>query len=354
MNNVIRFLSAVFVAIALFNPAMAKSRHSGGSRQSSERKVQTQSAGRSPQSNKGSATTDNNKKKQQSSGTNVNQSGRSGRQPAQSNRQPNKQNGINNGNNNNNRQPANNDSRPGAGNQQRPDNGSQMRPGNGQGQQGRPGQGVQQPAQRPGQQPAQRPGQQPNNRPGASVGAPPRPAPAPQPPLSRPPMPPTYRPHQILMNPYARPVPPPAWRPRPGGPSLSTILGIALGTAIDASLNYLFRNGYSVNGYNSDVVYLRNVNQLNYVWPEAALYYNGYGLAGSRFMYSTPYYNLNRYQTVYADLVRLYGPPAQSFSRNGGYAAIWFGIGNDYVQLQFEPQYINGIQSYLTTLSFGN
>lgn len=349
MNNVIRFLSAVFVAIALFNPAMAQSRHSGGSRQSSERKVQTQSAGRSPQSNKGSATTDNNKKKQQSSGTNVNQSGRSGRQPAQSNRQPNKQNGINNGNNNNNRQPANNGSRPGAGNQQRPDNGSQMRPGNGQGQQGqqgRPGQGV--------QQPAQRPGQQPNNRPGASVGAPPRPAPAPQPPLSRPPMPPTYRPHQILMNPYARPVPPPAWRPRPGGPSLSTILGIALGTAIDASLNYLFRNGYSVNGYNSDVVYLRNVNQLNYVWPEAALYYNGYGLAGSRFMYSTPYYNLNRYQTVYADLVRLYGPPAQTFSRNGGYTAIWFGIGNDYVQIQFEPQYINGMQSYLTTLSFGN
>lgn len=349
MNNLFRILSAVFVAVSLSMPVMAQGRHSGGNnRQSTERRVQNQQSKSSVQSQrtgvtKGSGTT-NRSSQSVNRGNNgsiskpsiVNKPN-SGLRPGSGN-QPSVQPVT--GNQNSSRPGHNNNQsglRPGAGNQQPGNSG-----GNNNQMQGlRPGAGGQnQAGQRPGA------GQQPSVRP--------NPTPQPQPPLHRPPMAPTMRPDRPPMYPYSRPVPPPSWRPTPGGPILSTILGIVLGTAIGTSLDYLFANGYAVDGYDSNVVYLRNVNQLNYAWPDAALYYGPYGLAGSRFIYSTPMYDPYRYNMVYRDLVRLYGSPAQLMRQNGGYLATWFGVGNNYVQLQFAPETVNGTTRFFTTLSFGN
>ena len=51
-----------------------------------------------------------------------------------------------------------------------------------------------------------------------------------------------------------------------------TILGVALGTAISVSINNLLNSGYTVSSYGDDVVYLQDVPQMNYSWPDAALY----------------------------------------------------------------------------------
>ena len=67
-----------------------------------------------------------------------------------------------------------------------------------------------------------------------------------------------------------------------------TILGVALGTAIGVSINSLVNSGYTVSSYGNDVVYLTNVPQMNYTWPDAALYYNNGILSGSQFTYLSP------------------------------------------------------------------
>ncbi len=233
-----------------------------------------------------------------------------------------------------------------------------VRPGSNNGNHNKPG-------VRPGanngnhNQPAVRPGAA--NRPGAHAPAP-RPDYRPAPPVRpgvitpRPPvMAPPHRPGRPVMVPWQRPVPPPAWRPGPRVPRLSTVLGITFGTAIGLSLDYLYNNGYVVDGYNSDMVYLRNVTQLNYVWPDATLYYGNGGLAGSQFLYSTSWNDPTRYNAVYRDLVNLYGAPVSVSRPQGGYLATWFGYDNGYITLEYNQRpVVGGGLRFFTTLSFGN
>lgn len=129
-----------------------------------------------------------------------------------------------------------------------------------------------------------------------------------------------------------------------------TILGVALGTAISVSINSLLNNGYTVSSYGDDVVYLQNVPQMNYSWPDAALYYNNGRLYGSQFTYPSAYYDLSRYNSLYNVFMSQYGAPVQMMNQGGRMSATWFGAGNRYVTLSFG---LNG-GSYYTTLSFGN
>lgn len=350
MKNLFKIASLLFVAMLLSFPVMSQSRHNGGnnggnSRQTTERRAQ--------QSQKSNNTTVRNRPSAPARSENQRPAVNNQRQN-QTERSINRQLANRPGNQN-----GNSGLRPGVNNPPQGNNPQTQRPGS----QTQPGgqQGMRPGANNPQQgfQPGMRPGvnnQPSGNRPapGQPSGMRPNPTPKPQPPLQRPPVMPPMRPDRPPMYPYSRPLPPPAWRPAPGGPILSTILGITLGTAIGVSLDYLFNNGYAVDGYDSDVVYLRNVNQLNYAWPDAALYYGPYGLTGSRFIYSTIAYNPTRYNMVYRDLVRLYGSPAQLVRQNGGYLATWFGVGNNYVQLQFAPEIVNGSTRFFTTLSFGN
>lgn len=166
---------------------------------------------------------------------------------------------------------------------------------------------------------------------------------------------PPPRPHRLPMRAYHRPVPPPAFRPHHGCPVLRGILGLTFGTAFNLSLDYLYRNGFVVDGYINDVVYLRNVSQMSFVWPDVELYYVSGGFSGSRFSYSTSYYDRTRYNQLYSTFVTQYGAPVNYQAVNNGYIATWFGYDNGYISLEFAPSYSSdGHLRYYTTLSFGN
>lgn len=230
----------------------------------------------------------------------------------------------------------------------RPGNGtSNGRPGNG-GQQHRP--------ERPEGNNNHRPGGG-NHRPGNDHYRPSRPERPPRPPRPhRPPRPPRPHPHGYrhpvpFFGAYHRPVPPPRWHYVSGGPVFGTILGVALGTAITASINALVNNGYTVSSYGNNVVYLNDVPQMNYYWPDAALYYTNGVLTGSQFTCPTSYYDLSRYNNLYAAFTAQYGMPVQTANSGGVMSATWYGAGGRYVSLSFNSNYTG---SYYTTLSFGN
>lgn len=166
---------------------------------------------------------------------------------------------------------------------------------------------------------------------------------------------PPARPHRPPMRPYARPLPPPSFRPYRGCPVINGILGLSFGTTLSISIDYLYNNGYSVDGYGNDCVYLRNVSAMSFVWPDAMLYYTSGGLATSRFSYSTSYYDVSRYNRLYGTLVSQYGNPVDFQSINGGYVATWFGYDNGYISLEYGRQYSSGgSMRYYTTLTYGN
>ena len=238
-------------------------------------------------------------------------------------------------------------SRPGGGN-----NGNHNRPGNNNGNHNRPGNSNgnhNRPSNNNGNH--NRPG-----NPGGPIGGH-RPDYRPQPgPSHRPghhgPMRPNIPPHHG----WHRPVPPPHWRPAPGWRPFRSILGITFGTTINLSVNALMNNGYVVNSYGNNSVYVSNVPMLNMMWPDAVLYYDARGgLCGSRFVYSSGFYDMNRYNMAYASLVNGYGAPVSVQNSASGIEATWWGAGNQFIRLAFSPEYTaNGSLRYFTTLSFGN
>ena len=249
-----------------------------------------------------------------------------GNRPGGNNRPEGNRPGINGGNHGNNNRPnhgGNVGNRPG---------------GNHRPEGGRPGINNQHRPNRPGA--IHRPGHNHGYRPGHGV---------------RPPhMAPPHRPYRPVMHrPHYRPLPPPGWHPRRGIPVIHGILGLTFGTAINLSLDYLFNSGYHVDGYTNDIVYLRNVNALNYIWTDAALYYGTGGLDASSFYYSTPRYDLARYNSVYNSLVATYGVPVSINNTVNSMGATWFGGNNGYITLSFGTNNLNGGLRYLTTLTFG-
>ncbi len=239
---------------------------------------------------------------------------------------------------------------------------SQVRPGNNGNQ--RPGNqpGMNNGNQRPGNHPGMNNGnQRPGNHPGNNwnFGAPGmRPGPGPAGPAFG--GVPQGRPARPLLPPpapYRRPVRPAGWVYSGGGPIINTILGVAIGTAIGATISNLINSGYNVTGYGDDAIYVADAMQLNLLWPNATLYYGaGGGLVGSEFFYSTPYYDMNRYNLAYNRLYNAYGAPISRIAlAGGGVQTTWWGPGGNYVQLQFNSGVAsNGSTRFYTTLSFGN
>ena len=193
------------------------------------------------------------------------------------------------------------------------------------------------------------------NKPGGHA-----PAPRPHRPASPRPHRPTYmvpppRPHRPVAHPWTRPLPPQAWRPYRGCPVINSILGITFGTAIGLSLDYLYNRGYVVDGYGSDVVYLRDVTAMSYYWPDVTLYYGSGGFNRSQFCYSTGYYDITRYNNLYSGFVAQYGVPVSVQNSGNVHIATWFGYNNGYISLEFRPMYTNGgVLRYYTTLTYGN
>lgn len=267
----------------------------------------------------------------------------------------------------------------------RPGNqGGSNRPGNNgnhQGNQGdqRPGNnGNHQGNQRPGnsgQQQGQRPGNNQGNRPHSGNVGPATPPPnhghAPNPGHGTPPPPPPppghgqhpnygygypHRPNLPPPAPWQRPTPPPpGYRPY-HGPSISTILGVALGTTIYYALDNLSSRGYNVTGYGNDAIYLNNVTQLGMNWPDATLYYSNGRLTASEFVYGQGYYDTTRYYNAYGMLASSYGYPTSTSSYGqGGQRASWWSPSGQFITLTYAPATdYYGNTRYYTTLSFGN
>lgn len=258
-------------------------------------------------------------------------------------------NGVNNGNSGH--RPGSGNMRPGAENH-RPGNGG-LRPGaNGSGGNHngvRPGAGGNN-----GTRPGMSHGHRPPTRPGAGM------APMPNRPVHRPVpnrphhMNPPMRPGRPMHRPWVRPVPPRNWRPVYRTPLLSGFLGLSFGIALDLSLNSLRNGGYVVDGYNTDQVYLRNVREQGFYWPDATLYYGNGGLQRSQFYYSTLGNYTSAYNQVYSRLVNSYGAPVETLRNGVSVSARWFGYNGDYITLEYTPMNAGDGLRYFTILTYGN
>lgn len=165
------------------------------------------------------------------------------------------------------------------------------------------------------------------------------------------PVPPPHRSYRPVCRPIPRPVPPHGYHPCHTAPVIHTILGITFGTLYNVSLDYLYNKGYEIDGYADNTVYLRNVPEMGYTWPDATIYYDSYGrLASSQFIYSTSFSALGRYDRLYHTLSMTYGSPV-SASWNGAHReTIWYGgDARGYVSLEYD--YSGG--RYYTILSYG-
>lgn len=130
---------------------------------------------------------------------------------------------------------------------------------------------------------------------------------------------------------------------------------MVLGTAYNVSLSYLYNNGYSVAGYGNDAIYLNNVSQMNYNWPNAVLYYNNGMLTSSQYIYSTSWQDTGRYNMLYNTFCNQFGYPASINNTGLNLSASWFGYDGRFVTIQYSPGYTaNGMGCYYTTLTFGN
>ena len=279
---------------------------------------------------------------------------------------------------NNNNKTNNRPSRPvNTGNNSRPGNNGNSRPGNGSNN-SRPGNnGNHNGNSKPGNNGNYKPGKPGNNgnhngnyKPGNNgihnghnggvshwpgYRPPSGPAPVVRPGTHRPnwstPVPPPHRNYRPIGRPIPRPVPPHGYHPCHTAPVIHTILGITFGTLYNASLDYLYSKGYEIDGYADNTVYLRNVPEMGYTWPDATIYYDSYGrLASSQFIYSTSFSALGRYDRLYHTLSMTYGSPV-SASWNGAHReTIWYGgDARGYVSLEYD--YSGG--RYYTILSYG-
>ena len=174
---------------------------------------------------------------------------------------------------------------------------------------------------------------------------------APPCPVSRPPM----RPSRPVVRPWHRPVAPPAWRPTRRVPFVRALFGLSFGMVVNQSLQQLRTAGYSIDGYDDNLLYLNNIREFGYLWPEGVVsYVDGY-VARTQLFYSTPGYNRSRYNSIYSQLSRQYGVPLRSVLPGNGMQATWFASDGSYIQLEFSAMNTYGSGSrYFTTLTFGN
>ena len=138
------------------------------------------------------------------------------------------------------------------------------------------------------------------------------------------PLPPPVRPYRPAIYEWYRPVIPYGWAPYSGAPVIDRILGLTFGSLFETSIEYLYYNGYEIDGYADDIIYLRNVLLLSHLWDDVMLSFDsGNRLVNAQFVYHSSSYDSNRYRRIYNNLTRVYGAPITSDSRG----ISWYGGG---------------------------
>lgn len=130
-------------------------------------------------------------------------------------------------------------------------------------------------------------------------------------------------------------------------PTIAGVLGLRWGTSFGNALNYLYYNGYYIDGFENSIVYLTDVELMDYDWDDVMLQFDGNdNLDYVEFAYWTPSYDTSRFFGLYNYLCSIYGSPV-SFN-NSMYS--WYGgDGIGYVNLGM--QY--GTDVCYTVLAFG-
>lgn len=167
-------------------------------------------------------------------------------------------------------------------------------------------------------------------------------------------MAPPTRPGRPVYGTWTRPQPPASWRPAHRYNVVPNILGMTFGLTINSALDHLYNTGYSIDGYGTQEIYLRNVSELGYYWDDATLYFSGSGLVRSQFYDSSSYYDLSRYNSIYNSLSASYGAPVNQTYSGGQFQATWFGYSNEYVTLQYALMNSSSGYRYFTILTYGN
>ncbi len=132
-----------------------------------------------------------------------------------------------------------------------------------------------------------------------------------------------------------------------GYPTIGGVLGLAWGTSFGNALNYLYYNGYYIDGFMDNIVYLTDVELLDYGWDDVMMQFDGNNrLDYVEFVYTSDDYDTSRFFSLYNELCSIYGSPV-SFT-NSMYS--WYGgDGIGFVNLGFDRTYD---YSY-TVLAFG-
>ena len=170
------------------------------------------------------------------------------------------------------------------------------------------------------------------------------------------PTPPPPRPYRPIVRPAPRPVPPPAFRPCPTAPMLTAVFGLPFGISINISIDNLRRDGYYIDGYNNNEVYLRNVYEMNYSWDDGVVIYDSSGRMQSARLYQSTYgYDSSRFDNLYSQICSQYGLPATQKYRNGEKTVTWYDRnGSHYVSLAYNHMTSDGgYPRYYTILCYG-
>ena len=119
-----------------------------------------------------------------------------------------------------------------------------------------------------------------------------------------------------------------------GYPTIAGVLGLRWGTSMGNALNYLYYNGYYIDGFMNNIVYLTDVELMNYDWDDVMIQFDGNSnLDYVEFAYWTSGYDTSRFFSLYNELCSIYGTPV-SYT-NSMYS--WYGgDGIGYVNLGFD------------------
>lgn len=161
------------------------------------------------------------------------------------------------------------------------------------------------------------------------------------------------RPNPYRINYWIPPVPRYV-RVLPSVPTIGTVLGLTFGSFIDAGINALYSAGYAINGYYNNAIYLNNVLQFGYTWPEVVVQYDDGLMSGTQFYNWSAVPDQNMYYNLYNQMTARYGAPVETSFTNGGQTTTWWAGGNTgYITLSYGygPS-ATGMSSYYTSLTY--
>lgn len=132
-------------------------------------------------------------------------------------------------------------------------------------------------------------------------------------------------------------------------PTIAGVLGLRWGTSFTNSLNYLYYNGYYIDGFMDNIVYLTDVQLFDLDWDDVMIRFDRHNnLDYVEFSYWTPTYDTDRFFWLYNELCSIYGRPV---SYTNSMFSWYGGSGVGFVNLGLE--YTSNNVCY-TVLAFGN